>query len=92
MDLWGLCSVSSHGDGIHQVEGQRLMLSCRFHVVANQHVLGFYRVSGNETFPAQLERSLTSNSDKARKRGLMVSLGLAIYLAFAVSICPNRIQ
>lgn len=45
MDIWGLRSILGDGDGIHQAEGQCLVLGCRFYAAPNQHVLGFYRVS-----------------------------------------------
>lgn len=48
MDLWSLCPIPGHGDGIQQAEGKLLVLGCRIYVAPDQHVLGLYRVGAFE--------------------------------------------
>lgn len=47
LDLWCICALLGHGDGIQQDQSQCIVLSWRFHVAAYESLLGICFVSTN---------------------------------------------
>lgn len=85
LDLRRLRTISNHGDGLWKDQGERALLCWRFHVATDEPSRRLYCVSGC-VVPSCVLCVLNIFSDKTRRRGMMVSIALAIYLAFAVRI------